>query len=128
VTQNKDFRTLWQRRKVTKYRTAMQKPKSVSELISGTSKALRDLRTRLDARSELLIKVRSSLPARLIDHVVSAGLQDHCLTLGTVSAAWASRLRYAKSELQARLNADHALGVDVVKIKVVSLDPRSEAR
>ena len=52
----------------------MQKAKSVSELISGTSKALRDLRTRLDARSELLLKVRASLPARLIDHVVSAGL------------------------------------------------------
>jgi len=98
----------------------MQKPKSVSELISGTSKALRDLRTRLDARSELLIKVRSSLPARLIDHVVSAGLQDGCLTLGTISPAWAARLRYVKSNLQVQLNTDHALGVSAVKIKVVN--------
>jgi len=98
----------------------MQKPKSVSELISGTSKALRDLRTRLDARSELLIKVRSSLPARLIDHVVSAGLEDNCLTLGTISAAWASRLRYVKTDLQARMQADHALNIKIVKIKVVN--------
>jgi len=98
----------------------MQKPKSVSELISGTSKALRDLRTRLDARSELLLKVRSSLPARLIDHVVSAGLENGCLTVGTISAAWASRLRYVKSELQAQLNEVHALNVTAVKIKVVN--------
>jgi hypothetical protein len=120
VTQNKDFRTLWQTEKAQKFRGAMQKPKSVSELIGGTSKALRDLRAALDARSELLIRVRSCLPARLIDHVLSAGLQDGCLTVGTRSAAWASRLRYVKNELQAQLNRDHHLQVSAVKIRVVN--------
>jgi len=98
----------------------MQKPKSVSELISGTSKALRDLRVRLDARSLLLIRVRSCLPPRLIDHVISAGLQDGCLTLGTSSAAWASRLRYVKNELQIQLKQDHRLDIESVKIRVVN--------
>ena len=98
----------------------MQKTKSLSELISGSSKALRDLRERLDARSELLIRVRSTLPPRLIDHVISAGLQGGCLTLGTSGAAWASRLRYVKNEIQVRLNQRHKLGISMVKIRVVS--------
>jgi hypothetical protein len=101
----------------------MQKPKSLSELISGSSKALRDLRTRLDARSELLMRVRSCLPPRLIDHVISADLKDGCLTLGSHNAAWASRLRYVKNELQDQLNQDHSLGITAIKIRVVNSGP-----
>jgi hypothetical protein len=98
----------------------MQKSKSLSELIGGSSKALRDLRERLDERSELLLRVRSCLPPRLIDHVISAGLQDGCLTLGTQSAAWSSRLRYVKNDLQTQLHRDHGLAITSVRIRVMA--------
>ena len=101
-------------------RAAMQKTKSVSELIGGTSKVLRDLRSRLDARAELLLRVRSTLPDRLIDHVVSAGLEADCLTLGTPSAAWASRLRYVKDEVLARLEREYGLKATRLKIRIIS--------
>lgn len=99
----------------------MQKTRSVSELIGGSSKALRELRLRLDERSELLLKVRSTLPTRLVNCVESAGLERGRLTLGTASAVWASRLRYVTTEMRERLNADYRLNVDSVKIKIVSL-------
>ena len=99
----------------------MQKTKSVSELIGGSSKALRELRLRLDERSQLLLQVRSVLAPSLVSHVESAGLERGRLTLGTASAAWASRLRYVTSELRERLNADYQLTIDSVKIKIVSV-------
>ncbi len=104
-----------------KMHSAMQKTKSVSELLGGSSKALRELRLRLDERSELLLRVRSALPPALVSHVDSAGLERGRLTLGTASAAWASRLRYVKQELSERLFADYGLQIDSVKIKIVSL-------
>jgi hypothetical protein len=121
VTQNKDFRTLWHAEIRLKIRDAMQKTKSVSELLGGSSKALRELRLRLDERSQLLLQVRSALAPALVNHVDSAGLERGRLTLGTPSAAWASRLRYVTSDLRERLNADYQLAIDSVKIKIVSV-------
>jgi hypothetical protein len=123
VTKNKDFRTLCNIGESLKTSAAVQKSKSVSELIGGTSKLLRELRERLDARSELLLQVRATLPQRLIDHVVSAGLDDGCLTLGTISAAWASRLRYVKNDVLTALNEVHDLKVATIKIRVTNPRP-----
>lgn len=99
----------------------MQKTKSLSELIGASSKALRELRLRLDERSQLLLQVRSVLAPALVSHVESVGLERGRLTLGTPSAAWASRLRYVTTELRERLNADYALAIESVKIKIVSV-------
>ena len=99
----------------------MQKTKSVSELLRGSSKALRELRLKVDERSQLLLQVRSILPPALVSHVESAGIERGRLTLGTLSAAWASRLRYVTSDLRKRLNADYDLAIDSVKIKIVSV-------
>lgn len=97
----------------------MQKTKSVSELIGGTSKALLHLRERLDERARLLLQVRATLPPQLVAFALSAGLKDGVLTIGTGSAAWASRLRYVTPQTIAQLNADYQLSIEKVKIRVV---------
>lgn len=97
----------------------MQKSKSLSELIGSSSKVLSELRKRLDERSQLLLQVRATLPAPLVGFVISAGLVDGQLTLGTGSATWASRLRYVMPKVLPVLLAEHGLKIDKVKIRVV---------
>lgn len=97
----------------------MEKAKCVRELITHTSKTLSILRQRLDAREQLLPRVRAVLPARLAQQVVSAGLEAGILTLGTSSASWASRLRYVVPEISARLSEEHGLEVGRVRIRVI---------
>ncbi len=97
----------------------MQKTKSLSELIGGTSKALSQLREKLDERSRLLLQVRAAMPPPMVAFVLSAGLKDHVLTIGTGSAAWASRLRYVTPQLLQRLNDDYQMGIEKVRVRVV---------
>jgi len=97
----------------------MQKSKSVSELIQHSSKTLSQLRKRLDERGKLLLQVRAALPPRLVEYALSAGLQDGVLTLGTDSAAWASRLRYVAPELIDKFRLDYGVKVERVRVRVV---------
>ena len=97
----------------------MQKSKSVSELIQHSSKALSVLRQRLDERGRLLLRVRAILPARFVEYVLSAGYQDGVLTLGTESAAWASRLRYVAPQLIVKFQADYGVSVEKVRVRVI---------
>lgn len=97
----------------------MKKTKSVSELITHTSKTLSILRQQLDERELLLSRVRAVLPARLVDEVVSAGMTERVLTLGTTRASWASRLRYVAPEIARKLGEEHGLRIERIRIRVI---------
>lgn len=97
----------------------MQKTRSVSELIHHNSKALAQLRERLDERAQLLLQVRAALPTPLVACVLSAGLDKGVLTLGTASAAWASRLRYVSSQVIDKFAKDYDVKIARVRVKVV---------
>ncbi len=61
-------------------------------------------------------EVIAALPADLAGAVVTAGIERETLTLGAVSAAWATRLRYSTDILRQRVSA--GLGVEIAKVRV----------
>ena len=71
-------------------------------------------------RSRVLDQVIAALPAELAAAVATAGIDGGKLTIGAVSAAWATRLRYATDILRQRVSS--ALGVEIssVRIKVTA--------
>jgi hypothetical protein len=64
-------------------------------------------------------QVRSALPARLAEAVVSAGLEQGRLTIGVVGAVWASRLRYLTEALRKHVGDSTGTAVLTVKVRVV---------
>jgi len=99
----------------------MQKPKSVSELLSRPGKRLNALKRRSETRSLVLDQVRVALPLRLAQAVVSAGVEQGRLTIGVVGAVWATRLRYFTGALQRRISS--SLGVDVLSVRIRVVPP-----
>lgn len=120
VHQNKDFRTLFEQ-SFSLVSTAMQYPKSISELLRGPHKRLDDLGRRLDRRDAALVAVRAALPQELAAQIASAGCEGGRLSVGVASAAWASRMRYALAEARTALAA--ALGEEIGTIRVLIVPP-----
>jgi hypothetical protein len=107
------------------YRAAMQKPRSLSDLLSRAGNKVTVLKNRSRERARVLEQVRAALPARLAEAVVSAGLDQGKLTVGVVGAAWASRLKYLTESIAKRV-AD-ATGSMVIQVKVRVVPPPAAA-
>ena len=116
MTENKDFRRLDGGRGAVAPGTAMQYPKTISELLRLGHKRLDDLAAGLDARDRVLAGVRASLPAPIAAQVLTASYTEGRLSLGVSSAAWASRARYAAAAARVQLGA--ALGSEVTSVRV----------
>jgi hypothetical protein len=101
-------------------RAAVRKSKDIKGLFEGGSERLTSLKQRLDERSRVFELVTAALPEELALTVATAGIDRGVLTVGAVSAAWATRLRYLTDTLQQRVG--QALGVEIarVRIKVVT--------
>jgi hypothetical protein len=119
LTQNKDFRTVFTCQFPLEMSAAMQKPRSVSDLLSRTGNKLAALKTRSLERSLVVEQVRAALPTRLAEAVVSAGLDQGRLTIGVVGAVWASRLRYLTDSIRKRVGSSIGIPVLSVKVRVV---------
>ncbi len=108
-------------RRMTTYNIAMQKTKSVSELLRGSGKRLNALKTGLSKRSLVLEQVRAALPHRLAQAIVSAGVEGGRLTVGVVGAVWATRLRYFSDAL--RRGVSDSLGVEILSVRIRVVPP-----
>jgi hypothetical protein len=97
----------------------MQKSKNIKELLEGGGERLTNLQSRRRARSLVLAHVTAALPANLAKTVVTAGIEEGCLTVGVAGAAWASRLRYVTETLRKRVGASMREEIRSVRIKVV---------
>ena len=100
-------------------RVASQKPKSISELLSGSGHSVKALKTRLSERSRVLEAVCAALPADLAETVISAGIDKGLLTVGVNGAVWASRLRYFADVLKKSVDSAGDNRILSVKIRVV---------
>ncbi len=101
----------------------MRKPKSINELFAAGDSALGALQAQTRARSRVVEQVWAALPPPLARAVVSAGIDQGCLTIGVAGGTWASRLRYATDALRARVG--EALGVDIRSIRIKVVPPRA---
>jgi len=97
----------------------MQNSKSLSELLARGGKRLSRLVDRAAERAQIVEQVRSALPARLAQSVVSAGLEGGRLTIGVGGAVWASRLRYCTDAIRKRVTKTSGQDVVSVRIRVV---------
>ena len=101
----------------------MQKPRSVSDLLSRTGNKLTALKTRSRERSLIVEQVRAALPPRLALAVASAGIDQGRLTIGVVGAVWASRLRYSTESVRKHVAGITGTAILSVKIRVVPPGP-----
>lgn len=103
-----------------KMRAAVRKSRDIKGLFDGGSERLTSLKQRVHERSLVVDQVIAALPKELAAAVVTAGIDDGKLTVGAVSATWATRLRYATDILRQRVSG--ALGVEIssVRIKVTA--------
>lgn len=99
----------------------MQNPRSVSDLLSRSGNKLSALKLRSQERSLVVEQVRATLPARLAQAVVSAGIDQGRLTIGVVGAVWASRIRYFTDSV--RKGVSGSLGVEVLGIRIRVVPP-----
>jgi hypothetical protein len=103
-----------------KTRAAVRKYRNIKGLFEGDSERLTSLKRRVHERSLVLDQVIAALPAELAAAVATAGIEGGKLTIGAVSASWATRLRYTTDILRQRVSG--ALGVEIssVRIKVTT--------
>jgi len=97
-------------------RAAMRKSRNIKALFDGGSERLTSLKQRVHERSLVLDHVIAALPAELAAAVVTAGIDGGKLTVGAVSATWATRLRYATDILRQRVSG--ALGVEISSVRI----------
>ena len=97
----------------------MTNPKSVRDLLAGASGKLKVLKSRSRHRSLVLDQVRAALPERLAIAVASAGIDQGQLTIGVVSAVWASRLRYLTESLRQKVSVTAGTSILIVRVRVV---------
>lgn len=77
-------------------------------------------------RSLVLDQVIAALPQELAAAVATAGIDRGELTVGAVSATWATRLRYTTDILRQRVSG--ALGVEILSVRIkVTAAARSES-
>jgi hypothetical protein len=109
-----------------KMRAAMRKSRNIKALFDGGSERLTSLKQRVHERSLVLDHVIAALPADLAAAVATAGIDGGKLTVGAVSATWATRLRYATDILRQRVSG--ALGVEITSVRIrVTAAPRKES-
>jgi hypothetical protein len=99
----------------------MQNTKRLSELLTVPGKRLGSLKQRSAERSSMLAQVRAALAPKLAETVSSAGLDGGRLTIGVVSAVWASRLRYSSELIRARVSDSSGFPIQKIRIRVVPL-------
>ncbi|MEA3172627.1 MAG: hypothetical protein QOF42_38 [Gammaproteobacteria bacterium] len=97
----------------------MQNTKRLSELLARPGNRLGSLKQRSLERSSILVQVRAALTPKLAEAVSSAGIESGRLTLGVVSAAWASRLRYSAEVLRKRVTESSGVEIQRVRVRVV---------
>lgn len=103
----------------------MQKPRSVSDLLSRTGNKLTALKTRSRERSLVVEQVRAALPPRLALAVASAGIEQGRLTIGVAGAVWASRLRYLTEPVRKHVGAAMGIAILSVRVRVIPPGPRA---
>jgi hypothetical protein len=96
----------------------MEKAKNISELLRVGARLVR-LEQRVRERSVVLDEVRASLPSRLAEAVVSAGVEEGRLTIGVVGSVWASRIRYFSEATRLTLSERLGTRLLVVRVRVV---------
>jgi hypothetical protein len=97
----------------------MQNTKRLSELLARPGKRIASLKQRSAERSSILAQVRAALAPKLAETVSSAGLDGGRLTIGVVSAAWASRLRYSSDLIRDRVSVSSGHTIQTVRVRVV---------
>jgi hypothetical protein len=81
----------------------------------------------MQERSRVLDQVIAALPEELAATVATAGIEQGKLTVGAVSAAWATRLRYMTDSLRERVGAALGMEISSVRIKVTAAGKTSTA-
>src|SRR5271155_4539638 len=97
----------------------MQNTRRLSELLGVPGKRLASLQQRSAERSSILAQVRAVLTPKLAEAVSTAGVSGGCLTIGVVSAAWASRLRYSSDLIRTRVSLSAGFPIVKVRVRVV---------
>ena len=87
-------------------------------LSEGLGPLLAELERRAQATVDLAASVRAALTGPEKDHVISAAYKDETLIVLADSAAWATHIRYAQTELLARLQAAGETRFTKMKVKV----------
>lgn len=72
-------------------------------------------------RALVVEQVRSALPVRLAQAVVSAGVDQGRLTIGVEGSVWASRIRYFTDALRKEVRT--AAGADVLSVRIRVVPP-----
>jgi hypothetical protein len=99
----------------------MQNTKRLSQLLTVPGKRLASLQQRAAARRSILSQVKSALVPKLAEAISTAGLEGGQLTIGVVSAAWASRLRYSTEPIRKRVTLSS--GIDIRRVRIRVLPP-----
>jgi hypothetical protein len=94
----------------------VRKSRDIKALFEGGSERLTSLKDRLQERSQVLDQVIAALPEEIAANVATAGIEGGELTIGAMSAAWATRLRYMTDILRQRVGG--ALGVEISSIRI----------
>ena len=87
-------------------------------LSEGLGPILAKLERRAQETVDLATRVRDALTGPEKDHVLSATYKDVTLVVLADSAAWATHIRYAQTELLARLQAAGETRFTKLKVKV----------
>jgi hypothetical protein len=118
LTQNKDFHTVYLRGILAQPVAIMEKTKHISQLLRSDGRLL-GLDAKLQQRCKVLEEVRTALPGRLAQAVVSAGVDGGRLTIGVVGSVWASRIRYCSQASRTSLSEKLGIVLSSVRIRVV---------
>jgi hypothetical protein len=118
LTQNKHCDTVYARAIFAQLVGIMEKTKHISQLLRSDGRLV-GLDARLRQRCKVLEDVRTALPDRLAQAVVSAGVDGGRLTIGVVSSVWASRIRYCPEASRTSLSEKLGMVLSGVRIRVV---------
>ncbi len=95
-----------------------KRPILLKSLLSREGSALADLTRQAQEFGRLTESLRASLPADLRPHILGVTRTARRAVILTDSAAWASRLRFLRPELEEALAKLLQAPVDSVQIKV----------
>ncbi len=118
---NKEFCTHFVRRPSSNGLVAVQKSKSIKELLNSGATRIRDLKSRVEARSQVLAVVRANLDPAQAEAVISAGVTEGVLSVGVSAASWAARLRYQTDML--RSSVEQSIGVEIRTVRIRVIPP-----
>jgi Dna[CI] antecedent, DciA len=96
----------------------MRKPIAVSDLLKEGQATLQRLKAGAEASSQVLAAVRLSLPGELANHVFGAQVTEGRLTVVVDSGGWATRVRYAATELAPKVGEALGAGITAVRVQV----------